>query len=99
MNLFNLIIEKIGIEQFIINFIITLGIVLIYLRVFENFKQAKSQKNSKQKEVKSVVETASMSGFFMLCYLIVAFRIGTYHFMNVYIEILALGVYILRNFG
>lgn len=64
IDILNFIKERIGIESFIINFIIALGIVLIYLRVIRNFKQAKVQKQFKKKEVKSVVETASMSRFF-----------------------------------
>ena len=60
------ILEKASIEMFFINFIVTLGIVLIYMRVFKNFKQAKKQRNLKEKEVKSIVETASMTRFFYI---------------------------------
>jgi len=60
----NTMLEVMGPEMMIINFIVTLGIVLIYLRVFENFKQAKKQKDLKSKEVKSIVETTSMTRFF-----------------------------------
>ena len=62
----NEILENIGLEMFFINFIVTLGIVLIYIRVFKNFKQAKKQKNLKIKEVKSIVETASMTRIFYI---------------------------------
>ena len=60
------ILEKVGLEMFFINFIVTLGIVLIYIRVFKNFKDAKKQKNNQKREVKSIVETASMTGFFII---------------------------------
>lgn len=60
----NEILEKVGLEMFFINFIVTLGIVLIYMRVFKNFKQAKKQKDLKAKEVKSIVETGSMTRLF-----------------------------------
>lgn len=62
----NNIIKTVGLENFFISFIVTLGIVLIYIRVFKNFKQAKKQKDLKAKEVKSIVETASMTRFFYL---------------------------------
>ena len=58
------ILEKFGLEMVCINFIVTLGIVLIYMRVLKNFKQANKQKNLKAKEVKSIVETASMTRIF-----------------------------------
>ena len=65
------ILEKVGLEMFFINFVVTLGIVLIYMRVFKNFKQAKKQKDLKAKEVKSIVETTSMTRLFysmLYCY-------------------------------
>ena len=60
------IIDKIGLFQTIKYFIIVLGVFLIYLRVFKNFKDAKEQKSNQKREVKSIVETASMTGFFIL---------------------------------
>ncbi|MBR4110437.1 MAG: isoprenylcysteine carboxylmethyltransferase family protein [Clostridia bacterium] len=89
------IIEKVGLETFVISFIVTLGIVLIYLRVFKNFKQAKLQKDQRKKEIKSVVETTSMTCFFILCYVIVITGLGSFTFSNIYINILALIVYII----
>ena len=68
--LFNLSIEKLGLEMTIINWIISSGIVLIYMRVFRNFKDARKRKDRKKKEVKSVVETLSMSMFFMLIWIL-----------------------------
>lgn len=88
-------VEKLGLEMTIINFIVSTGIVLIYMRVFKNFKDAKVQKNNKQKEVKSIVETASMSAFFLLCTIVVLLRVGTYSFHNIYLNIFATGIYIL----
>lgn len=89
------IIEKVGLEMFVTSFIVTLGIVLIYLRVFKNFKQAKLQKDQRKKEIKSVVETTSMTCFFILCYVIVITGFGSFTFSNIYINMLALVVYII----
>ena len=41
------VINKIGLFQTIKYFIICTGVVLIYARVFKNFKDAKEQKNKK----------------------------------------------------
>ena len=65
-NMFQSIIDKFGLEQTIINFVIILGIILIYTYVFYNFYHAKKRIGKKKKEVKSVVETASMSFFFLI---------------------------------
>ena len=89
------IINKIGIFQTIKYFIICTGVVLIYARVFKNFKDAKKQKDKKKKEVKSIVETASMSGFFILIWLVVMMRFGTYNYQNLYLDILFIIVYII----
>ena len=62
--MFQTIIDKIGLEQTIINFVIVLGIILIYAYVIYNFIHAKKRKNKKKKEVKSIVETTSMSTAF-----------------------------------
>lgn len=92
---FEFSIEKLGIEMTIINLIVSTGIVLIYLRVFRNFKDAKKQKDKKQIEVKSVVETLSMSAFFLICFFIITLKIGTYDYSNLYLNIFAISVYIL----
>lgn len=95
IELYKEIILKIGIFQTIKYFIITLGVFLIYIRVFINFKNAKKQRNKKKKEVKSIVETASMTGFFILIWLVVSFRLGTYNYQNIYLDILFIIIYII----
>lgn len=91
---FKSLVLKLGIETVLINFIVCTGIALIYTRVFINFKDAKTQKSNRKKEVKSVVETASMSGFFLVCSIFVLFNIGGYNYYNLYLNIFALAVYI-----
>ena len=88
-------IEKIGLEMTIINLVVSTGIVLIYMRVFKNFKDAKKQNENKKKEVKSIVETVSMSAFFLVCTILVLLKIGTYSFHNIYLNIAAIIIYIL----
>ncbi len=87
--------KKLGPELTIINLVVSLGITLIYFRVFKNFIDAKKQKNKEKREVKSVVETLSMSCFFLICAVFVLTKIGTYKFHNTYLNIIALIVYII----
>lgn len=93
--LYGKIIDKIGLFQTIKCLIVALGIVLIYARVFKNFKDAKRRENIKKKEVKSIVETMSMSMFFIIIYLIVNFKFGIYHYQNIYLDIVFLIIYII----
>ena len=91
----DLLIQKMGLEMTIINFIVFSGIVLIYFRVIINFKDAKLMKNKKKREVKSIVETVSMTLFFILCYIVNVLGIGFYSYHNLYLNIFATLVYIL----
>ena len=95
LNLFKEAIKKIGLEQTIINFVIVLGIVLIYTYVINNFINASKRKDKKKKEVKSIVETASMSTFFIVIAIVVNFQIGTYKYHNTYLNIFFLIIYII----
>lgn len=88
-------INKIGLFQTIKYFIITLGVFLIYARVFKNFKDAKAQKNSRKREVKSIVETTSMTGFFIVIWLVVILRLGTYNYQNIYLDIIFIIIYLI----
>lgn len=89
------IIDKIGIEYTIKYLIIVTGVVLIYARVIRNFKDAKKQKDNKKKEVKSIVETASMTGFFILIYAVVILKLGTYNYHSIILDIISIIVYII----
>ena len=89
------IISKIGLFQTIKYMIIALGISLIYFRVFKNFKDAKKQKEDKKKEVKSIVETASMTGFFIIIWLVISLRLGSFEYTNIYLDIICLVIYII----
>lgn len=89
------VINKIGLLQTIKYIVIILGVMLIYLRVFKNFKDAKEQRNNRKKEVKSIVETASMTGFFIVIWLVTLFKIGTYNYQNIYLDIVFIVVYII----
>lgn len=95
LNLFSKVIDKVGLEQAIINFVIVAGIVFIYYYVIYNFIRARKRKKMKKKEVKSIVETASMSAFFVLIAVVVNFRIGTFKFHNTYLNIFFLIIYII----
>ena len=94
-NMFQSIIDKFGLEQTIINFVIILGIILIYTYVFYNFYHAKKRIGKKKKEVKSVVETASMSFFFLIIACVINLGCGTYPFHNTILNIVFLVIYIL----
>lgn len=95
VDLYGKVIDKIGLEQTIKYMIIIMGIVLIYGRVIKNFIDAKKQKNNKKKEVKSIVETASMTSFFIVIWLVISFRIGTFNYNNLYLSILFIIIYII----
>lgn len=88
-------INKIGIEYTIKYLIIVIGVVLIYMRVIRNFKDAKKQNNNKNREVKSIVETASMTGFFILIYIVVILKLGTYHYHSLILDIISIIIYII----
>ena len=91
----NKIVSTIGIEETIINYFIILGILLIYLYVLYNFISARFRKDKKKKEVKSIVETASMSAFFAVIWLVVFTRTGVIKFHNTYLNIFFLIIYII----
>ena len=95
IDLYGKIIDKIGLEQTIKYIVIISGVVLIYARVIKNFIDAKKQKNTKKKEVKSVVETASMTSFFIVIWLVISFRIGTFNYNNLFFNIVFIIVYII----
>ena len=95
IDLYISLIEKIGIVQTIKYIIIITGIVLIYNRVIKNFVDAKKQKNNKKKEVKSIVETASMTSFFIIIWLVISLKIGNFKFYNLYVDIISMIVYII----
>lgn len=95
IDLYISLIEKIGIVQTIKYIIIITGIVLIYNRVIKNFVDAKKQKNNKKKEVKSIVETASMTSFFIIIWLVISLKIGNFKFYNIYVDIISMIVYII----
>lgn len=94
-NIFQSVVDKIGLEQTIINFVIVLGIILIYTYVIYNFINAKKRKSKKKKEVKSVVETTSMSTFFIIIALVVNLEYGTYHHDSTVLNIIFLVIYII----
>ena len=98
INIFDLygdIIDRVGLFYTIKCMIVALGIILIYMYVFKNFKNARSQKNNKKKEVKSIVETFSMSSFFIIVWLVVVLKIGTFNYQNMVLDIIFLVVYVI----
>jgi protein-S-isoprenylcysteine O-methyltransferase Ste14 len=93
-------IDKFGIILFISNFFVAFGIIVIYLRVHKNFTDAKAQKNNQVKEIRSIVETVSMSAFFLICTIIVLFNIGMFETsFNFYsVKIVAIILYLFGTF-
>ena len=94
-NMFQVVVNKIGLEQTIINSVIVLGIILIYAYVIYNFIHARKRKDKKEKEVKSVVETASMSAFFIVIAFVINLGCGTYSYHNTILNIIFLALYII----
>ena len=89
------VIKKIGLLQTIKYIIIIIGIFLIYKRVIKNFKDAKKQKNNKKKEVKSIVETTSMTLFFIVIWLVISLKAGSFNYQNIYLDIIFIIIYII----
>ena len=94
-NLFRELVDKIGLENTIINSIIIMGILFIYMYVIYNFIHTKYLHRKKKKEVKSIVETASMSAFFVMIGLVVNFKIGIFHYHNLYLNVFFIIVYVI----
>ena len=89
------VIKKIGLFQTVKYVIIITGIFLIYKRVIKNFKDAKKQKNNKKKEVKSIVETTSMTLFFVVIWLVISLKLGSFNYQNIYLDIIFIIIYII----
>ena len=95
VELFQPIIDKLGLEETIIDSIFILGVLLIYCYVIHNFIKARYRKDKKKKEVKSVVETLSMSVFFCIVSIVVNLKIGVYNFHNLYLNIVFIIIYLI----
>ena len=98
INIFDLymkVIDKFGLFYVIKSMIVSLGIILIYMYVFKNFNDAKMQKNNKKKEVKSIVETVSMSSFFVIVWLTIILKIGVFNYQNMFLDIISLFIYVI----
>lgn len=66
--------------------IISFIVIVLFARIFINFMMA-SGKNTVKKEKKSIVETGSMIGFFLVFYLVIRFRIGVIETSSVPLKI------------
>ena len=73
--------------QLFVNLVIALCICALFVSIFINFKNAKKFEQVKR-EKKSIVETGSMTGFFILFYLILRFRIGVWEYGNIPIRVI-----------
>ncbi len=91
-------IDKFGVLELIFDFVVSLGIVVIYLRVYNNFKDAEKQKDIVTKKVKSIVETFSMTFFFVICSLVVLLRIGSLE-ANSYMDFFKIIAMLVYTFG
>ena len=94
-NVFQEAVNRLGLEETIIDSIIIIGIILIYMYVTYNFIKASYRREKKKKEVKSIVETGSMSFFFFIIAIVVNLKIGVYPFHNVYVNVICIIVYLL----
>lgn len=63
---------------FLINLVVGLCILSIFLAVALNFLNDSEQKRKLSKQEKSIVETGTMTGFFVLVYVLLRFRIGSF---------------------
>ena len=77
-------ISILGITISIIN---ALCVLIIILAVILNFIEDKNQEKSPVKEKKSIVETGTMTLFFIFVYIFIKFHIGTFVIKNIYLEI------------
>ncbi|MDD2376695.1 MAG: isoprenylcysteine carboxylmethyltransferase family protein [Clostridia bacterium] len=93
-------INKFGILELVCNFVVALGLVAIYLRVYSNFKDAENQKSFEKKKVKSAVETFSMTAFFAICTIVVLYRIGSLELGSyvIFLKVIAIFIYIFGVF-
>lgn len=62
-----------------------LGIITLFLGIYINFERAKSQKNIRKKR-KSVVETGTMTLFYVFIYIIIVKKIGYFRLENIEVE-------------
>lgn len=99
VEIYNGLLEKFGIDTLIINFVAAIGIVIVYSKVIENFKTAKVKKNKQKKKVVSIVETFSMTAFFLLCYIFVIKNITITSFViPIFIKYIACITYLIGVF-
>lgn len=87
--------------QLFVNIVIVSCLCALFVSIFVNFKNAKKTEQVKR-EKKSIVETGSMTGFFILFYLILRFRIGVLEYDNlpirIIISIIGLGVIVFGTY-
>ncbi len=80
----------------IINSIVGFCIFAIFLAILFNFMDYSQYKNKVKKEKSSIVETGSMTIFFILIYLFLRFKIGSFEYTTIYQVVIGL---ILMVFG
>ncbi len=78
----------INILAIVISLINALCVLAIILAVILNFIEDKHQEKSPIKEKKSIVETGTMTLFFVFAYVLIKFNIGTFAIENIYLKIL-----------
>ena len=78
----------ISIVGIVISLVNALCVLIIILAVILNFIEDKNQIKSPTKEKKSIVETGTMTLFFVFVYILIKFHIGTFTIGNVYLEML-----------
>ena len=82
------IIEARGPYTVAVSLLTSTVITLIYIKVFMNFRRAKELMGERKTENKSVVETLSMSLFFLLCYVVIMTKLGNFSIDSIYYNIL-----------
>lgn len=83
---------------FFINFLVGLCILAIFVAVTFNFIEDSEREKKTKKQKKSIVETGTMTGFFVLVYFLLKLQIGTFLTNYFFLVILGLAVMIFGTF-
>ena len=84
--------------SFFVNFIVGICILAIFVAVAFNFIEDSEENKKTKRQKKSVVETGTMTGFFVLVYVLLRFQIGNFSVSYLPLVILGLVVLIFGSF-
>lgn len=83
---------------FLINFIVGICILAIFIAVAFNFIEDSEREKKTKRQKKSIVETGTMTGFFVLVYFLLKLQIGNFSTNYFFLVILGLVVMIFGTF-